>query len=106
MRASGRLGLETFLPSPHRVVPASEYAPRQHPVDVPHLSLEERWQDGLFSVHSALATSLQDVNVRDWTLRLLERYRFVVGKSLNAFRVRRSEADYDASVHTMGVCHA
>ena len=82
MRASGRLGLEAFLPSPHRVAAASENAPRLHTEDVPHLSLEERWQDGQFSIHSTLATSSQDVNVRDWALRLLERYRFVIGESL------------------------
>lgn len=80
MKASGRLGMEAFLPSPHRVVPASENAPSSHPEDVPHLSLEERWEDGQFSVRSVLATSSRDTNIRDWTLRLLERYRFVIGE--------------------------
>lgn len=84
MKASGRLGMEAFLPSPHRVVPASENAPSSHPEDVPHLSLEERWEDGQFSVRSVLATSSRDTNVRDWTLRLLERYRFVIGEFLRS----------------------
>ena len=80
MRASGRLGMEAFLPPPHRVVPAAPDAPAADPDDVPHLSMEERWEDGQFALNTVLRTSSRDVGVRDWTLRLLERYRFVIGK--------------------------
>ncbi|KIP04248.1 hypothetical protein PHLGIDRAFT_76231 [Phlebiopsis gigantea 11061_1 CR5-6] len=85
MRASGRLGMEAFLPSPHRVVPAAPDAPASARDEVPHLSMEERWQDGQFAVSAVLQTSARAVNVRDWTLRLLERYRFVIGYSPYAF---------------------
>ena len=47
--------------------------------DVPHLSLEERWQDGQFSIPAVLGGYSREVNVRAWTLQLLQRYRFVVG---------------------------
>ena len=82
MKASGRLGMEAFLPSPSRTVPVTQGADASHNDDVPHLSLEERWQDGQFSLASTINSS-KEVNVREWTLRLLERYRFVVGTCIS-----------------------
>lgn len=78
-KASGLLGLEAFLPSPYRSVPTSPDAPPFSANNVPHLSMEARWQDGDFRAQSVMGASTRDVNVREWTLRLLERYRFVVG---------------------------
>lgn len=85
MKASGRLGMEAFLPSPLRTVPASGAGSEDDGERVPHLSLEQRWEDGEFSMRSVLGASSRDVNVRDWTLRLLERYRFVIGYTPYAF---------------------
>lgn len=56
----------------------SEGAPTFDPTEVPHLSLEQRWEDSDFRLRSVLGFS-QSVGVRDWSLRLLERYRFVIG---------------------------
>lgn len=80
MKASGRLGMEAFLPSPFRNIPRTENAAASDSDEIPHLSLEERWEDGQFSIRAVLGNSPRGVNVRDWTLRLLERYRFVIGK--------------------------
>jgi hypothetical protein len=91
MKASGRLGMEAFLPSPFRTVPASESAGGTHDGDedeVPHLSMEPRWQDGRFSIPAILGESPRSVNVRAWTLKLLQRYRFVVGEQRRLLIVR------------------
>ncbi len=79
VKASGRLGLEAFLPPADRDLPiiGGEFA--SDPYEVPHLPLEERWDDAEFNVFSVMGAS-RETNVRAWTLRLLQRYRFVVGK--------------------------
>ncbi|THH02656.1 hypothetical protein EW026_g250 [Hermanssonia centrifuga] len=54
------------------------------PYEVPHLPLEERWEDAEFNVFSVMGAS-RETNVRAWTLRLLQRYRFVVAYTPYAF---------------------
>ena len=81
MKKSGRLGLEAFLPSPLRVVPRADDAAAPPDAPIPHLPLTPRWEDGAFSLRAVLGASPSDTNVRAWTLRLLERYRFVIGAS-------------------------
>ncbi|KAF8588238.1 hypothetical protein K439DRAFT_1613668 [Ramaria rubella] len=45
---------------------------------IPHLPLVKNWVGGNFSLQAVL-DQYGPVNVREWTLRLLERYRFVIG---------------------------
>jgi len=47
--------------------------------DAPHLPLVSEWRDGDFSLQGVLPLAAE-TNIRKWTLRLLERYRFVVGE--------------------------
>ena len=47
--------------------------------DIPHLPLIKNWRDGDFSLRSVIGSSLDGVNIRDWSLKLLQRYRFVIG---------------------------
>ncbi|GJE97686.1 hypothetical protein PsYK624_139070 [Phanerochaete sordida] len=85
MKASGRLGMEAFLPPPLRVVPRAEDASTAPDAQIPHLPLAPRWEDAQFSLQAVLGPSPRDINVREWTLRLLERYRFVIGYTPYAF---------------------
>ena len=76
--ASGVLGLSAFLPTRTRTVGA----PTQWDVAgarVPHLPLVRHWAAGDYTLQGVLAP-YGGVNVRAWTLRLLERYRFVIGE--------------------------
>ena len=78
MKASGTLGLEAFLPSPERALPLAQEDLSYDDNEVPHLPLTPRWEDGQFSLLSVMGAS-RELNVRAWTLRLLQRYRFVIG---------------------------
>lgn len=101
--SSGVLGLSAFLPPRQRKskssVPSSlwdqllyfdiwggeddgedmaEDDSDQSTLPVAHLPLVKSWAEGNFSLHAVL-DPYGVVNVRAWTLRLLERYRFVIG---------------------------
>lgn len=78
MKASGTLGLEAFLPSPERELPLAQEDLSYDDNEVPHLPLTPRWEDAQFSLLSVMGAS-RELNVRAWTLRLLQRYRFVIG---------------------------
>lgn len=80
VRASGELGLEAFLPSGDRVVspPLGNDRSPEYVDPTPHLPLSDRWEDGEFALAEVLRGTT-DTNVRAWTLRLLDRYRFVIG---------------------------
>ncbi|EKM49625.1 uncharacterized protein PHACADRAFT_214165 [Phanerochaete carnosa HHB-10118-sp] len=85
LKASGELGLEAFLPPSDRVVSfdAGGFAPED--IDpVAHLPLNDRWEDGEFALSDVLRGT-KHANVRGWTLRLLERYRFVIGSTPGHF---------------------
>lgn len=80
VRASGPLGLAALLPPPDRVLaslagklPATPDAP-----DVPHLPLVDSWEDGRFALRDVMGAA-RERSVREWTLQLLQRYRYVVG---------------------------
>ncbi|KZT11759.1 uncharacterized protein LAESUDRAFT_754314 [Laetiporus sulphureus 93-53] len=82
VRASGRLGISVFLPDPDRTfaslagkLPASEDA-----AEISYLPLVERWEDGAFALRDAMQVG-GERNVRAWTEKLLERYRYVIGSS-------------------------
>lgn len=78
--ASGELGLETFLPSSDRIIPGMSklFVPQEDEEDVPHLPLTDRWEDGRFALADVVG-SHRRTNVREWTVKLLQRYRFVIG---------------------------
>ena len=80
VKASGSLGLEAFLPSHDRVIPGKQVAPEDE--EVPHLPLNDNWQDADFDIRTVIHSAGREVNIRDWTLKLLQRYRFVVGTSI------------------------
>jgi len=84
VQASGPLGLSAFLPPRDRTL-ASRIDLQDAPdAVVPHLPLVDDWQDGDFSLQE-VASSSQEVNVRDWTLQLLQRYRYVIGDTPSMF---------------------
>lgn len=80
VKASGETGLEAFLPSSTRLLSslAGKITPSEG--DVPHLPLVSHWLDGKYALREVMG-SARDVRIRDWTLRLLQRYRFVIGMS-------------------------
>ncbi|KAJ3551401.1 hypothetical protein NM688_g4726 [Phlebia brevispora] len=84
VKASGSLGLEAFLPSPERVLPLAEENIAYDDDEVPHLPLAGRWEDAHFSLLSVMSES-RELNVRAWTLRLLQRYRFMMAYTPYAF---------------------
>ncbi|KAI0345638.1 hypothetical protein BDW22DRAFT_1481867 [Trametopsis cervina] len=81
--ASEPLGLESFLPSPYRSLPVVDPAAEVSDDDVPHLSLEPKWQDADFSLRAVITTP--GANIREWTLKLLQRYRFELAYTPYAF---------------------
>lgn len=110
--ASGATGLEAFLPSPDRTVAPSVLAgkipflaptPEQDEGPVPHLPLTDKWQDGKFALRDVLApwgaADSREKNVREWTLRALERYRFVIGSTPSHFAMLSSPSDATTLAH-------
>ncbi|KAF8516808.1 hypothetical protein BU17DRAFT_92394 [Hysterangium stoloniferum] len=93
--ASGISGLAAFLPDPTRVfgtVHSSSGTFR----DPPHLPLVSDWRQGEFSLRHVLTQ--RDVNIRMWTLRMLERYRFVIGETHTRFEIMSS---YQATLNQL-----
>jgi len=105
--ASGHLGLSAFLPESDRRLPSLKW---DHPsssssssppssVGPPHLPLVSNFHDGDFSLRRVVGpwaeTSASEggVSVREWTLQLLQRYRFVVGETPWKFSVLYNEGD-------------
>ncbi|TFY57965.1 hypothetical protein EVJ58_g6702 [Rhodofomes roseus] len=80
VKASGSLGLSAFLPPAERVVPTTPPLDSDVDADVPHLPLVDNWQKGDFSLQAVMANS-RETNVRQWTLQLLHRYRYVLGST-------------------------
>ena len=83
LKASGDQGLDAFLPPSDRVATGPR-APSEND-DVPHLPLTPTWEDGKFALRDVLPGGGQETNVRQWTLRLLQRYRFVIGETPSHF---------------------
>ncbi|EJD55589.1 hypothetical protein AURDEDRAFT_179322 [Auricularia subglabra TFB-10046 SS5] len=74
---SGELGLEALLPEAGSA-PAEEDQPQQ----IAMLPLAAKWQDADFALDAVLPAG---ADPRAWTLRLLHRYRFVLGDTPNRF---------------------
>jgi len=85
VRASGDLGLSALLPPPDRYYQPKAERPSLNDVP-PHLPFSTEWQLVDFSLASVFAsgfwTGENGVNLRAWVQRMLERYRYVIGKHL------------------------
>ena len=81
VKSSDALGLSAFLPSPARRSPSTS-APAD-PDAIPHLPLVADWHDGKFALKDVMR-SAPDVSVREWSMRLMQRYRYVIGTSPSA----------------------
>ncbi|KAG7450868.1 uncharacterized protein BT62DRAFT_1001714 [Guyanagaster necrorhizus] len=95
MSASGPLGLSEFLPSPNRTIPLqfSFLADRNDTgLSSPHLPLTTEYHAKDFVLDTVMApwareafrrrgwASVEGINVREWTMMVLQRYRYVVGE--------------------------
>ncbi len=79
VNASGRLGLSAVLPHPDRRSPPSDSSPSVDESSmIPHLPLVADWRDGRFALHDVMK-DVPDTSVREWSMRILQRYRYVVG---------------------------
>ncbi|KAI0952888.1 hypothetical protein AcW1_007251 [Taiwanofungus camphoratus] len=84
VQASGSLGLSAFLPPSDRVLPSLARELSGSEKDIPHLPLVDDWQNGDFSLGGVMG-STQLLNIREWTLQLLQRYRYVIGETPSLF---------------------
>ncbi|KZT09090.1 uncharacterized protein LAESUDRAFT_722792 [Laetiporus sulphureus 93-53] len=86
VRASGSQGLSAFLPLPELVMPpvAAPAAGTHRTDEEPHLPLVHDWHDGDFSLRAVVGTT-HNVNVRQWILQLMQRYRYVIRDTPSAF---------------------
>ncbi|OSX57791.1 hypothetical protein POSPLADRAFT_1067806 [Postia placenta MAD-698-R-SB12] len=87
VRASGTLGMSAFLPSEDRELRSAEF--EDPPVErstseIPHLPLVQTWEEGDFSLQGVMGAA-HEQNVRMWTLQLIQRYRYVIGKTASSF---------------------
>ncbi|KAK0436583.1 hypothetical protein EV421DRAFT_1831355 [Armillaria borealis] len=94
--ASGPLGISEFLPPPDRKLSVSNslanYVPTTAP---PHLPLGSDYRDIDFSLDSVMGPWLAEVSirrglgtavsVREWTMMVIQRYRYVVGELATRF---------------------
>ncbi|KAK0201124.1 hypothetical protein DFS33DRAFT_1479637 [Desarmillaria ectypa] len=107
LNASGPLGISEFLPPPDRKLSVSHslagYAPTTAP---PHLPLASDYHDANFSLDSVMGPWLAEVSirrgcgaavsVREWTMMVIQRYRYVVGELATRF----------ASITTVGAARS
>ncbi|KZT11751.1 uncharacterized protein LAESUDRAFT_641601 [Laetiporus sulphureus 93-53] len=88
VRASGRLGVSAFLPDAERTLGSipGRLSSNTKLEDIPHLPLVERWVDGDFRLREVMRTGGRGRrSVRQWTEKLLERYRYVIGWTPSMF---------------------
>ncbi|KAF8501253.1 hypothetical protein JB92DRAFT_2976612 [Gautieria morchelliformis] len=95
--ASGTAGLSAFLPDAARILYRGEEdggrsQSRSGDTGPPHLPLESDWRQCHFALQSVVQSN-NIVNVREWTLQMLERYRFVIGQTSTLFYIIRSASD-------------
>ncbi|KAF8610532.1 hypothetical protein BDV93DRAFT_517652 [Ceratobasidium sp. AG-I] len=77
--ASGRLGLSAFLPPPTH---SSKAIDEPATDSIPHLPLVSDYRIADFSLSGVLGA---ESDVRAWTLKMLQRYRFVIGDTPSIF---------------------
>ncbi|OJT14234.1 3-O-alpha-D-mannopyranosyl-alpha-D-mannopyranose xylosylphosphotransferase [Trametes pubescens] len=83
VKASGPLGLAAFLPPEDRRVHIEDPTPTPDGF-IPHLPLVDDWHDGKFALRDVLKEA-HTTNIRDWSLMLLQRYRYVIGETPSSF---------------------
>ena len=89
---SGPLGLSALLPPANRVYPSSSTPnPISENAIPPHLPLGKDWQTIDFSLRAILGSGTwgSGVDIREFSQRLLERYRYVIGTWTFPFSVFR-----------------
>ncbi len=85
---SGPLGLSALLPPINRVYPSSSTPNLISENSVPpHLPLGKDWRNIDFSLSAVLGSGTwgSGISIREFSQRLLERYRYVIGASLSLF---------------------
>ncbi|KAG8710670.1 hypothetical protein FRC08_016864 [Ceratobasidium sp. 394] len=95
--ASGPLGLSAFLPNPTHGLESTHHQSGRDPV--PHLPLVSDYQTGDFSLRGVLGDSTTDV--REWTVRMLQRYRFVIGDTPSIFAMVKNPVTAETAFSTM-----
>jgi 3-O-alpha-D-mannopyranosyl-alpha-D-mannopyranose xylosylphosphotransferase len=104
--ASGPLGLSAFLP-PREAIFKNDVDADVENIDYispPHLPLTPTWQEADFSLDNVLReTSLpqEEVNLREWSMKLLSRYLYVSGKSNSHFHMAKSPTHVKSVFHTL-----
>ncbi|KAL7279706.1 hypothetical protein ACG7TL_006113 [Trametes sanguinea] len=83
VKASGPLGLSAFLPPRDRHIPIPRGPSAPEP-QIPHLPLVKDWRDGQFALRDVMRNA-DTTNVRDYTLMVLQRYRYVIGGTPSMF---------------------
>ncbi|KAG9092209.1 hypothetical protein FRC06_000197 [Ceratobasidium sp. 370] len=95
--ASGPLGLSAFLPNPTHGLKSTHQQSVRDPA--PHLPLVSDYQTGDFSLRGVLGDSTTDI--REWTVRMLQRYRFVIGDTPSIFAMVRNPVTAEAAFSSM-----
>ncbi|KAI0823219.1 hypothetical protein BC628DRAFT_1325337 [Trametes gibbosa] len=83
VKASGPLGLSAFLPSGERRATVEDPTPSPEGY-IPHLPLVKDWHEGRFALRDVMKEA-HTMNIREWSLMLLQRYRYVIGETPSAF---------------------
>jgi 3-O-alpha-D-mannopyranosyl-alpha-D-mannopyranose xylosylphosphotransferase len=84
--ASGPLGLSAFFPPKDRTFINAPLSPgRKYPkyLPPPHLPLTATWQDSDFSLDNVMSTTAlpnEAVNLREYCMKLLSRYKYLSGE--------------------------
>lgn len=81
--ASGPLGLSAFLPPKGTTVTNKRSTTTPRYLPPPHLPLTPTWQEADFSLESVLETTTlpeEDVDLRQYTMKLLSRYLYLSGE--------------------------
>ncbi|KAG8689204.1 hypothetical protein FRC11_003783 [Ceratobasidium sp. 423] len=95
--ASGNLGLSAFLP------PAAHSAKETKGLKegtIPHLPLVSDYRTGDFSLNAVVGDSTDDIRL--WTVKMLQRYRFVIGDTPSIFAMVTSSYSAEAPFRAMG----
>jgi len=90
--ASGVRGLDAILPHPEQTAVPEERQRKRWERSEPMLPLVDRWQLGNFSLYSVIRPNQDQwegtdrsvdgsINLRQWSIKLLSRYAYVLGES-------------------------
>ncbi|KAJ1309903.1 hypothetical protein OPQ81_006664 [Rhizoctonia solani] len=94
--ASGRLGLSAFLPP---IVHGAKDTAVLKENTIPHLPLVSDYRTGDFSLKAVVSDST--TNVRFWAVKMLQRYRFVIGDTPSIFAMVTSAFSAEAPFKAM-----